>query len=267
MIAPTVTPMGLYVAASVIVAICDRSPHSAPHLGLTPADGQTLARPLNMPRDISCLLQPKTHSEVECSITQYHNQGNARTTTHRKWVMRRMQRLMQVARSRWQTRAAEATTPANFDTCMRLTAGMPLSFPPPGSTSLHVTTWTDSGRCKTRHRRSEACQARDSAGRTPQERQHHRLQEHGRAELREERAHGAVAGAVLRFAQLGLHLLHLLLHPHASVAPHGQGCAPQASCAQVQVPACLAIFKRSRLCRSGLLPTPADFNCRHTLCC
>ena len=26
--APTVTPMGLYTAASVIVAICDRSPHS-----------------------------------------------------------------------------------------------------------------------------------------------------------------------------------------------------------------------------------------------
>ena len=33
MIAPTVTPMGLYVAASVIVAICDRSPHSAPQPG------------------------------------------------------------------------------------------------------------------------------------------------------------------------------------------------------------------------------------------
>ena len=33
MIAPTVTPTGLYVAASVIVAICDRSPHSAPQPG------------------------------------------------------------------------------------------------------------------------------------------------------------------------------------------------------------------------------------------
>ena len=33
MIAPMVTPMGLYVAASVIVAICDRSPHSAPDPG------------------------------------------------------------------------------------------------------------------------------------------------------------------------------------------------------------------------------------------